>query len=73
MSSNLTPTAFCGKIIIHMNKIKILLFVLLILAGAFLFVYGEFDDSPGAQGLGLILIIVTVVIMARRKKKNNQL
>lgn len=45
--------------------------VLAILLGVFFMVFGEFDDSPGLQGIGLILIIATVVIVARSKKKNN--
>lgn len=56
-----------------MNKIKILFFISLILFGAFLFVYGGYDDSPGAQGLGLVLVITAVVVIIRSKKKNNQL
>jgi len=47
--------------------------VLLILLGIFFIVFGEFDDSPGLQGLGLILIIIIVIITVRSKKKNNQL
>lgn len=53
-------------------KIKILHWipkVLAILLGVFFIVFGEFDDSPGLQGLGLILIIITVVIAVRGKKK----
>jgi len=58
----------------NMNKyIKIIFSILAILFGLFLVVFGGYDDSPGAQGLGLILIIVTVVIVIRGKKKNNQL
>ena len=45
--------------------------VLAILLGVFFMVFGEFDDSPGLQGIGLILITATVVIVARSKKKNN--
>jgi len=45
--------------------------ILAVLFGAFLIVFGGYDDSPGAQGLGLILIIATVVIAIRNKKKNN--
>ncbi|MFA6394251.1 MAG: hypothetical protein WCW25_05315 [Patescibacteria group bacterium] len=53
-----------------MNKnIKIILFILAILLGVFLIVFGGYDDSPGAQGLGLILIIAGVVVMIRGKKK----
>jgi drug/metabolite transporter (DMT)-like permease len=59
----------------NMNKnIKIILSVLAILLGVFLIIFGGYDDSPGAQGLGLILIITTIVIAIRgRKKKNNNL
>lgn len=57
-----------------MNKyIKIILSALAISFGLFLIVFGGYDDSPGAQGLGLILIIITVVIAIRSKKKNNLL
>ena len=53
-----------------MNKyIKIMLSVLLILFGLFLIVFGGYDDSPGAQGLGLILIITIVIIVIRGRKK----
>jgi hypothetical protein len=53
-----------------MNKyIKIILSILAILLGVFLIVFGGYDDSPGAQGLGLILIIATVVMVIRSKKK----
>lgn len=46
--------------------------ILAILLGVFFIVFGEFDDSPGLQGIGLILIIVIVVIVIRsRRKKNN--
>ena len=43
--------------------------ILAILLGVFFIVFGEFDDSPGLQGLGLILIITTIVIAIRSKKK----
>lgn len=46
--------------------------ILAILLGVFFIIFGEFDDSPGLQGLGLILIITTVIIVIRSKKKNNQ-
>ena len=52
-----------------MNKyIKIILSVLAILLGLFLIVFGGYDDSPGAQGLGLIFIIISVVIVIRKKR-----
>jgi hypothetical protein len=34
-----------------------------------MFVYGEFDDSPGGQVIGLSAIIVGVVCIKYRKKK----
>lgn len=43
--------------------------IIAILLGVFFIVFGEFDDSPGLQGLGLILIIAMVVILIRGKKK----
>jgi hypothetical protein len=36
-------------------------FVFNILLGAFMFVFGEADDSPGAQLLGLIAVVIGVV------------
>ena len=52
-----------------MKKIRILFFVLAILFGAFMFVYGGYDDSPGGQGLGLLVIIIGVAGIAKSKKK----
>jgi len=52
-----------------MNKRKILYFVIAILFGGFLFVYSEFDDSPGGQLLGLIIVVVGIIGVARSKKK----
>jgi len=55
-----------------MNKTKIILFILLILFGAFMFVYGGYDDSPGAQLLGLIAVVGGIVgIIKNRKKTSN--
>lgn len=52
-----------------MNKnIKIVFYIFAILLGAFLIVYGGYDDSPGAQGLGLILIIAIIVMVIKGKK-----
>lgn len=44
--------------------------ILIILLGVFFIIFGGYDDSPGLQGIGLILIIATVVIVARSRKKN---
>ena len=52
-----------------MNKIKILFFILAILFGVFMFVYGEYDDSPGGQLIGLVLVIIGIVGLVRVKKR----
>jgi hypothetical protein len=56
-----------------MNKIKFILkilgFILLILFGIFMFVYGEYDDSPGGQGLGLLMFIGGIVGVVKITKK----
>lgn len=56
-----------------MSKTKLIFSILAILFGAFIFVYGGYDDSPGAQGLGLILIILSIVFIIRHKKKSKEL
>ena len=45
-------------------------FIVMVLVGSFAMVFGEFDDSPGLQGIGLILIIVAVVLHWRAVRKN---
>jgi hypothetical protein len=52
-----------------MNKSRIIYFIFAILFGAFMFVYGEFDDSPGGQILGLIVTVIGIVGIINRKKK----
>jgi len=54
-----------------MNKRKILYFILAISFGAFIFVYGGYDDSPGAQGIGLIMTILGIVGIIKSRKKNS--
>lgn len=51
------------------NRIKILFCVLAILFGIFMFVYGEFDDSPGGQLLGLIAVVIGIAGIVKSKKK----
>lgn len=51
------------------KKIKLLLYLLAILFGLFMFVYGEMDDSPGGQLLGLVFFIIGVVGLIRAKRK----
>lgn len=52
-----------------MNKFKILYSILFIFLGVFIFVYGGYDDSPGAQGLGLIIVILGIIGIVRNKKR----
>ncbi|MDD5071787.1 MAG: hypothetical protein PHQ42_03570 [Patescibacteria group bacterium] len=56
-----------------MNKYhrKMIYFVFAILFGAFMFVYGEFDDSPGGQLLGLIMFIIGITGLINSEKKNS--
>jgi len=34
-----------------------------------MFVYGEYDDSPGGQLIGLLEIIFAIVVLIKSKKK----
>lgn len=54
-----------------MNKSRILYSILAIAFGIFMVVYGEIDDSPGGQLLGLFTGIVGVVGIAKSKKKKS--
>lgn len=47
------------------RKTRIGLSILAILFGAFMVVYGGYDDSPGAQGIGVILGILGIVGVVR--------
>jgi hypothetical protein len=48
---------------------KVIRSFLLIVIGVFAMVFGEFDDSPGLQGLGLILIISVLYFDLRRYRR----
>lgn len=50
--------------------LKLTLFIFLILFGIFMFIYGGYDDSPGAQLLGMAAAIggVVGIIKTVRKK-----
>ncbi|MFH1392966.1 MAG: hypothetical protein ABIG73_01095 [Patescibacteria group bacterium] len=54
-----------------MNKSRIIYSILAILFGVFMFVYGEIDDSPGGQLLGLIAVIIGIVGVIKSKKKHS--
>ncbi len=54
------------------NKMKLVGWTLGILFGVFVFIFGGYDDSPGAQGLGLLFVIISVVRVVKIvKAKNN--
>lgn len=42
-------------------------FILAILFGVFMFVYGGYDDSPGGQLLGLVLVVAGVTGLVKNK------
>jgi len=44
--------------------------LLVIAIGVFLFVYGEYDDSPGGQLIGIILVVIGIIRLIKIKKKN---
>jgi hypothetical protein len=52
-----------------MKIIRIISFIILILFGVFMFVYGGYDDSPGAQLLGLIIFMVGIFNLVKGMKK----
>lgn len=55
-----------------MKIIKILSFLILVAFGIFMVVFGERDDSPGAQMLGLLAVIGgSVGAWKSKKKKEN--
>ncbi len=61
-----------------MNKKRIIYSILAILFGIlaisfgiFLVIYGEIDDSPGGQLLGLIAVIIGIVGIIKSKKKTS--
>lgn len=52
-----------------MKKTRPVFFVLAILIGVFLFIYGGYDDGPGAQGLGLLIFIGGVVGLIKMRRR----
>lgn len=53
------------------KKLEILSFILNILLGAFMFVFGEIDDSPGGQMIGLLAVIVGLAGLVKSRKKTS--
>jgi len=55
-----------------MKKIyKNILLVLVILLGIFMFIFGEFDDSPGGQLLGLLMVIGGIVFLIKGRQRKS--
>ncbi len=50
--------------------LKIFGFILAIMFGIFMFIYGGYDDSPGGQLLGVVFFVFGVVGLIKFKKKN---
>lgn len=59
-----------------MNIGKTTISIFLIILGAFVFVYGGYDDSPGAQLIGLVLAVIGIVAIVKairnKKKKSDE-
>jgi hypothetical protein len=51
--------------------IKILVLVAVMSFGAFMIVYGGYDDSPGGQLLGLILLVGGAFAIVKSGKKSS--
>ncbi len=52
-----------------MKLLKIISLFLIISFGVFMVVFGEYDDSPGAQGLGLIVAVAASISIFRLLRK----
>lgn len=52
------------------KKIKIILSILAVLFGILLIVFGGYDDSPGAQLLGLVVVIVGITAIIKNRDKS---
>lgn len=50
------------------KKIKLAISIILIMLGVPFFVYGGYDDSPGAQGLGALAVIAGIVGVIKIRK-----
>lgn len=50
-----------------LNKTRMPYFILAILIGIFFIIFGEIDDSPGGQLIGLVVIIFGIVGIIKKK------
>ena len=55
-----------------MSKIKMLHYILAIVFGVFMFIYGGIDDSPGGQLIGLLAVIIGMFGIIKRKRKTTE-
>jgi uncharacterized membrane protein HdeD (DUF308 family) len=56
------------------KKVKVVFSIFAVLLGVFIFIYGGYDDSPGAQLLGVLVMASGVAnIIKKRKKKINKI
>ncbi len=57
----------------NVSKRKIAYFILIILLGIFMFVFGGYDDSPGAQLIGMVLAIIGIIGIVKAKRGTRHL
>lgn len=50
------------------KNIKIILSIFAILFGIFIIIFGGYDDSPGAQLIGLLIVLIAVFKAVKRRK-----
>lgn len=55
------------------KKLKIAFLIFAILFGVFMFVYGGYDDSPGGQLLGVVVVIGGIIGIIKSRKKLGKL
>ena len=51
------------NVLVSMKKIIIIHLILSLVSGVLLIGYGEMDDSPGAQGIGLLTVLGSILLM----------
>jgi hypothetical protein len=69
LSKDRSPLA---RTLLYTPVMKIFAALIGILAGAFAMVFGEFDDSPGLQGLGMLLIIFIIFRLLRAWREQSK-
>lgn len=50
----------------HLSITSLAFFLSALLLGIFLFVYGGYDDSPGAQGLGVLSAVSGLAVIVKK-------